>query len=280
MTRSPRRQAFRPQGESLESRNLMTVFPVTTTATFGLGSLNWAINESNAHRGPDTITFSIPRNPGTPLTQIIEAPRGGFAPITGQVTINGFTQPGSQPNTSTNPLVNNSQWGILLQGLTSRPLLTIGAGGSNSQVRGLVFWNSTPFVNASGLLINHANLVQVDGDGFGAAPNTGLASAVTIVGGVQNVVGGNVAAAPALQNVMISYHTGVLMGAGARNNAIFGNIIGGDPTPTAPLFIGVNLLPDANNNSLVGNILIENEFPIFDQGHGNFQNGNLIVPRA
>jgi hypothetical protein len=279
MTRTPRRPAFRPQGESLESRNLMAVFPVTTTATFGVGSLNWAINESNAHRGPDNIVFQIPRVPGTPVTQIIDAPRGGFQVITGQVTIDGFTQPGSQRNTSTDLFANNTQWGVLLQGLTSRPILTVGPGGSASQIRGLVIWQTDGGSTPTGVLINRANNVQIDGDGFGAAANAGLSSAVTIEGGVQNVVGGNVAAAPALQNVMISYGTGVLMQAGSRNNAIYGNIIGGEPTARGPLHIGVNLLPRADNNALVGNVLIENEFAIFDQGLGNVQEGNFIVPR-
>jgi hypothetical protein len=279
MTRTPRRPAFRPQGESLESRNLMAVIPVTTTATFGVGSLNWAINESNTHRGPDNIVFQIPRVPGTPVTQVIDAPRGGFPVITGQVTIDGFTQPGSQRNTSTDPLVNNTQWGILLQGVSSRPLVTIGPGGSGSQIRGLVFWNSAPAAVA-GVVINRANLVQIDGDGFGAGEHTGLSSAVTIEGGVQNTVGGNVAAAPALQNVMINYNTGVLMQAGSRNNAIYGNIIGGETSALGPRIIGVNLVPQANNNALVGNVLIGNQFAIFDQGLGNLQEGNIIIPRA
>jgi hypothetical protein len=280
MTRIPRRPAFRPQAESLESRNLMTVFPVNNTNMHGIGSLSWAINEANAHRGPDSIVFQIPRLPGTPLTQVIDQPRGGFPAINGQVTIDGFTQPGSQRNTSTDLFANNTQWGIALRGLNDQPILTVGPGGSHSQIRGLVIWNARNDVQQPGLLVNRANNVQIDGDGFGADQNAILGSAVTIQGGSQDTVGGGVATAPALQNVMITYNTGVQLEAGSKNNAIYGNIIGGDPSHKGPLFIGVNLHPGADNNALVGNALFGNQFAIFDQGLGNVQQGNFVFPPA
>ncbi len=243
MNRTPHRPAFRPHAESLESRNLMTVFVVNKTNAFGAGTLNWAINESNRTRGADTIVFSIPRAPGQ-VSEVIEEPRGGFSPITGKVTINGFTQPGSQPNTSKNPAFNNTQWGILLLGLSNRPILTVEPGGSGTEIRGLVVGSllAAPDNNAAGVLINRANLVKLDGDGFAAAENSGLGSAVTILGGSFNTVGGDVAGTPALQNVMNSYRLGVVLRAGSQHNAIFGNYVGGQTSAVGDLRAGLVLV--------------------------------------
>jgi hypothetical protein len=279
MTRSPRRPAFRPQGESLEGRSLMALLVVTNVLPFGRGSLNHAINQANATRGADTIVFQIPTEPGEPA--IIDEPRGGFAPITGQVTINGFTQPGSSANTSTNPLVNNTKWGVLLLGLSQRPIFTVEPGGSGTQLRGLIFAArlAAPNNNATGVLINRANLVKIDGDGFVAAETGGLPSAVTIYGGSYNTVGGDVAGTPALQNVMNSYTFGVTTTAGSQHNAIFGNILGGQTSLSGQLRTGIYFQPGANNNSIVGNFLIGNDVPIVNGGIGNFFDGNVVIPK-
>ena len=275
MSQTPRRLAFRPQSESLESRSLMAVLVVTNTNSAGEGTLTRAINDANRTRGADAIVFQIP-GPGP---HVIEPPRGGFPAITGQVTINGFTQPGSQPNTSTNPALNNTQWGVLLLGLSSRPILTIDAGGTGTQVRGLVFGSLLPARenSSSGVLINRANLVKLDGDGFAAAENSGLGSAVTIDGGSFDTVGGDVAGTPALQNVMNSYQLGVVLRAGSQHNAIFGNIVGGQTSAIGTLRAGLVLLTGANNNTVVGNILVGNAEPIANLGAGNVIEGNVVI---
>ncbi len=278
MNRTPRRPAFRPQSESLESRNLMAVFVVTKANEVGAGTLNWAINESNRSRGADTIVFRIPPTPGE-VTQVIHEPRGGFPAITGKVTIDGFTQPGSQRNTSANPSLNNTQWGILLLGLSSRPILTVDPGGSGTEIRGLVVGSvmSAPNNSSSGVLINRANLVKIDGDGFAAAENSGLKSAVTINGGSYDTVGGDVAGTPALQNVMNSYTFGATVTPGSQHNAIFGNIMGGQTSLSGQLRTALYFQLGASNNTIVGNILVNNDVPIVNGGIGNVFDGNIIV---
>jgi hypothetical protein len=281
MTRTPRRPAFRPQSESLESRNLMAVFTVTKAAeVYGIGTLNWAINQSNHSPGPDVIRFQIPVNPfgGPNQTQQIVPPPGGFPTIMGRVTIDGFTQALSQPNTSTNPLVNNTQWGILLQGTrASGPdILTIGPGGSGSEIRGVVFGGviETTTNTLRGVTINRANNVKIDGDGF-----TNMNIPVDIADGSYETVGGDVAGTPALQNVITNYSVGVYLTGHTQHNAIFGNglVAGQPPTRRGPQ-IGVWFQPGADHNSLVGNILIGNSTPILDLGTGNFQSGNIVFP--
>ena len=44
--------------ESLEPRQLLTTFAVTSLADGGAGSLRDAIGQANAHAGADTITFA------------------------------------------------------------------------------------------------------------------------------------------------------------------------------------------------------------------------------
>ena len=264
----------------------MATIPVTTTAPFGLGSLHWAILRANQSPGPDTIRFQVPINPlpGQPTDVLFPPPPGGYPVITGKVTIDGFTQPLSKPNTSTNPAVNNTQWGIVLVSAERGPMLTIGPGGSGSEIRGLGFISTSRagLTDPSGLLINHANGVRVDGDGFAAIEDGGLTPAIRIVGGSQNSIGGNVAQVPALQNVMNSYSIGLevngTLSAPAQNNAIFGNIVGGQTSAKGPLNVGMVFQPGADNNTIVGNILIANKVPIFDAGRGNLQDGNVIVP--
>ena len=69
-------------------------FTVTTTADSGPGSLRQAITDANANAGADSIVFNIP---GSGVQTI--APLTALPVITDTVTIDGYTQPGSSPNT-------------------------------------------------------------------------------------------------------------------------------------------------------------------------------------
>jgi Right handed beta helix region len=283
MAQTPRRPAFRPQGESLESRSLMAVIPVTTISPYGIGSLNWAINTANHSPGADNIVFQIPiRTPNPPFYEILLAPHNGYPAITGKVTINGYTQPLSQPNTSMNPFFNNAQLGIfLIQASPNVPVLTVDRGGSGSQIRGIAFASvaQRQYNPPSGLLINRANNVQVDGDGFTSIEQSALTPAIKIVDGSQNAIGGNTVLNPALQNVMHSYDVGIELTAGSQNNAIFGNYVGGLTSDKGPLRVGMWFQPGANNNTIEQNVLVKNVTQIFNLGTGNLFQDNGFVPR-
>ncbi len=98
------RRRFLASPERMESRHLLAVFTVTTTADSGPGSLRQAITQSNLpHAGADTINFAIPASTSPGL----DVPAPGFDPttqtwritpatalptITHQVTIDGDTQ--------------------------------------------------------------------------------------------------------------------------------------------------------------------------------------------
>ena len=83
-------------------------FTVTTTADSGPGSLRQAILDANGNPGADTIAFAIPGS-GVQTLDVSSA-----LTITDPVTIDGYTQPGSSPNTD--PQSDNAILLIDLQG--------------------------------------------------------------------------------------------------------------------------------------------------------------------
>lgn len=84
--------------EPLEGRCLLATFTVRNTDISGAGSLLQAVLDSNAATGSiNTIDFNIP-GPG-PHTIPIAPSGSAFPEITQSVTIDGYSQPGSHPNT-------------------------------------------------------------------------------------------------------------------------------------------------------------------------------------
>src|SRR5262245_24322462 len=69
-------------------------FTVTTTADSGAGSLRDAIAQANAAPGADTIAFNIAGAGGHTIVLASALPA-----VTDVLTIDGYTQAGSTPNT-------------------------------------------------------------------------------------------------------------------------------------------------------------------------------------
>ncbi len=69
-------------------------FMVLNTNDSGPDSLRAAIEGANAAPGADTISFAIPGGGVKTIAPVADLPA-----ITGPVTIDGYTQPGSSPNT-------------------------------------------------------------------------------------------------------------------------------------------------------------------------------------
>src|SRR5690349_11623275 len=74
--------------ESLESRQLLSTYLVTTTADSGAGSFRDAITQANNHAGADVINFKI----GTGAKTI--SPTSALPTITGPTVVDATTQPG------------------------------------------------------------------------------------------------------------------------------------------------------------------------------------------
>ena len=100
-------------------------FTVTNNAPSDSGSLRQAILAANATPGPDEIVFAIP---GAGVHTIALA--SPLPAITDPVIIDGYTQPGSSPNTK--PVGEGLNTVLMIEidgtGAGSSPCLTVNAG--------------------------------------------------------------------------------------------------------------------------------------------------------
>ena len=201
-------------------------FTVTNASDAGAGSLRQAILDANANPnvgGQDRIIFNIP-GPGVHVIRV------GFAllpQITDPVIIDGYTQPGAQPNTQS--VGNNA---VILIQIDTQPAggrgLQITAG--TSIVRGL----SITGFNSYGIILEGlggANIIEGNFIGVGPDGKTGQGGNQAIrVLTAGNMIGGTTAAA---RNVIRSASMGVFVQ--AQPNTICGNYIGTDAAGFAPL---------------------------------------------
>src|SRR5262245_2786799 len=80
-------------------------FTVTNTSDSGEGSLRQAIDDANANPGPDTIAFNV-SGEGCSGDVCTIKPLSALPSLTSPVTIDGFTQAGSAPNTNESGAIN------------------------------------------------------------------------------------------------------------------------------------------------------------------------------
>jgi len=219
-------------------------FTVTNTNDSGPGSLRQAILDANANVGLDTIAFDIPSSdPGCVASGVCTiAPASTLPQISDSVVLDGYTQPGSSPNTD--PAGDNAVLLIELRG--SAPAgdgLHINAGGGNTTIRGIVINGfSRTAGNGQAITINggdgdviEGNFIGTDASGTVAIPNEG--HGIDILQGNNHTIGGTT---PAARNVI----SGNVF-AGIRINVlngitIQGNFIGTKSDGVGPLGNGAN----------------------------------------
>ena len=219
-------------------------FVVMNTNDSGPGSLRQAIFNANANPGLDTIAFAIP---GAGMHTI--SPTSPLPNITDPVVIDGYTQPGSSPNTLANG--DNAVLLIELNGSVrvGTDGLTIAAG--SSTVRGLVInsFNSAGIIVLGGGDVIAGNFIGTDTTGTTALGNAGGG---VIISAANNTVGGTT---PGAGNV-ISGNTGdglEVNGSGATGAVVQGNIIGLNAAGTAILGnTGEGLLINDASGALIG----------------------------
>jgi hypothetical protein len=232
-------------------------FTVTNTNDSGAGSLRQAILDANATDGASVIGFDIP---GTGVKTIAVGSQGfGALPtITEPVTIDGYTQPGSSPNTKA--VGNDASLKIQLDGTNAPGASGLAIVASNSVVKGLVI-NRFSF---AGIFVNGAtvgdriegNFVGTDptgtidrGNGFGGVDIEGDGLSQAVVGGTtpaaRNLISGN-----AGDGVFMS---GGFSGARADSLRVQGNYVGTDRSGTKDLGNdGIGLSIEAASNTTVG----------------------------
>ena len=193
-------------------------FVVTNTGDSGPGSLLQAMLDADSTAGVPTVSFAIP-GPGV---QIITLP-SDLPRIDQPVIIDGYTQPGSSPNTRT-----NGDNAVLLIELVGGVLDLAGGG---STVEGLIIDLRFGIrIDSSGNLIA-GNFVGIDPTGESLQGDTAIGVMATAPG---NTIGGTT---PADRNVITADGMGVsFFGGGTAASAqssaslVEGNFIGTDVT--------------------------------------------------
>ena len=258
------------------------VFTVINTNDTGSGSLRQAILDAN-NMGGGTIAFNIP---GTGVHTI--SPLSALPNIAQPVTIDGYTQPGSSPNTNPPTMGDNAVILIELSGanvgnVTGFTLLFALA--DNCTVRGLVinsFQHDAIEINSNGNTIE-GSFIGTNAAGTAALPNGtgGLGGVICVGASSNNTLGGTT---PDARN-LISGNVGPGISIqGGTGNVVQGNLIGTDVTGTMALGnTGPGITTNGSNNLFGGttvdarNIISGNNRGI-DTGSGsnNTVQGNFI----
>ncbi|MBI4751355.1 MAG: VCBS repeat-containing protein [Acidobacteria bacterium] len=248
----------------------MATFTVISTSDTGAGSgtsgdLRYCITQANASPGADTINFNIP---GAGVQTITLT--GPLPVITQPVTIDGYTQSGTSPNT----LVAGNDATLLVEidgtgvGVNQRAL-ELGTGSSSSRIRGLVM-NRTAALSATALGIR-SDTNTIDGNFFGVNP-TGTTDqanhfSLQIFSGSGTLIGGTT---PQARNLLSGATNANVFVNNSSNLAIQGNYIGPNAAGTA------DLTPAAFSN---GVFCFNSSLLVFggtSPGAGNLASGSRI----
>jgi hypothetical protein len=239
---------------------------VTNTNDSGMGSLRQAILDANADSGMDTIIFKIP---GTGIHTI--QPLSELPAITDPVLIDGFSQPGSSPNTNSISQGCNAYLNIELDGInagTNSLGLYIKSG--SSTIRGLVinhFQNGILIETYGGNIIE-GNFIGTNTNGTTKKPND---DGIVIASSDSNLVGGN---KPISRNIISGNNLeGIILAFAYEGNLVQGNFIGTDITGLNSLGNrnGIRAVNNGNNNTIGGTFTEERNII-----SGNNQSGIFI----
>ena len=212
-------------------------YTVTSTVDSGPGTLRQAIVDANGHIGDDTIAFAIP-GAGVHTIQ----PLSNLPLIADPLVIDGYTQPGSQPNTQ-RPQEGglNAVLNIELSGTNAADsVVGLIVGSTDATLRGLVI-NGFRFQIDVGSFTNRSGEVDIEGCYLGTDPS-GTVAGINQSAGIQGnfhgggrvTVGG--ASAPA-RNLISGFirdggGVGITLAATSTGPVIEGNLIGTDVTGT------------------------------------------------
>lgn len=259
---------------ALATQTPAATFTVVNTTGIGPGSLDAAIQAANANPGPDVIEFAIPPFDGTVKTI---AQTNNLTDITGPVLIDGYSQPGSSPNS----LAIGHNAVILIQINHTQPGLALAGGGST--VRGLI-------LNGAGSMVfitSTSNVVEgcfIGTDASGTTNGLPVTSTGVLVQSSANRIGGST---PAQRNLIGGCNTqGIhFSGGGASNNVVQGNYIGTDRSGTNRVGNALGVAVTSASFNIIGGDTVEKRNLISGNGSGvqlsgaggnNVVAGNLI----
>jgi hypothetical protein len=265
-----------------------STFVVTNTNNSGAGSLAQAILDANGNPGPDVITFNIPGSGVHTISSSNQLP-----PLTDPVTIDGYTQPGSSPNSLA--VGSNAVLLIELSGALANSDVGLKVTGGNSTIRGLII-NRFNFrgidLDTKGGNVVAGNFIGTNASGTNGFPKPNNGSGVYITT-PNNTIGG---LTPGDRNLLsgngnASGGTGIFIRtASATGNKIIGNYIGTTANGMLPIgnFNDGIILDHASSNVIGGltaaerNVISGNSSYGISIGGGasNQISGNFIGSKA
>jgi titin len=276
----------------------------------GTGTLRQAIVDANAAATgtaavPDQIQFSISiADPGYNSTTgaFTIQPLSALPTITDPLILDGYTEPGTSPNTLT--IGDNAVLKIVLDGSKAGAVDGLVLAGGNSTVRGLVIDNlaygSAVVLKLQGNDVVAGNFIGTDVTGESAAPNNvgivtnpkePILSTGNRIGGTspadRNVISGNNSAQPSSADGGTNRAD---FGLDIDNaNLIEGNYIGTDKSGASAVPNGTGIVAGSNNTiggltttpgTGAGNVISGNFGDGIDCGNQNVIAGNLIGTTA
>lgn len=254
----------------------------------GTCTLRAALTEANRFAGPATVTFALP---GEGITTIRPGTRLPGLTNTSGITIDGYTQPGSAPNTAEHG--SNARIRVQVEGKGAQGFHGLVVNTPNNVVRGLAVYNfRLAFQLLDGAAYNQisGNFICTDAEGVFRAPavNGGAGGILMIQGPHHNVVG-----TPALadRNVISGCaHRGVILQyVGTTFNKIQNNLVGLNPAGTARLpnlAHGIDLNYSSQDNLVggwgprEGNVSSGNDGVGIEVSHGNATKRNNVIGNA
>ena len=221
---------------------------VTNTNDSGAGSFRQAILNANADTLESAVTFNIP-GPGPHVIQ----PTGILPVIGSNIVIDGYSQPGSTPNTNPIDQPNNADIRIVIDGSNFGPpgISGLFLDGGNSVVRGIAVGNYP----RNGIQVQSNNnavvgcYVGIDPDGVSDIGNSN--GVLISVDDMNNRVGGS---DPQDYNVIThNSGTGIFLHVNSRGSVIQGNFIGLTAGgQSAPGNGGNGVHANSSNTSVIG----------------------------
>ncbi|HSP54977.1 MAG TPA: right-handed parallel beta-helix repeat-containing protein [Dehalococcoidia bacterium] len=231
----------------------------------GACTLRAAIDEANSAEGTSLIAFAIPGDgPHTISPQSADLP-----PLLNNVTLDGYTQPGSSQNTMGPGDGTNAVLMVQISGANLGPSANgIAMIGTNSVVRGLVI---TGF-GGSGILLAGANLGTVGGNFIGtdvtAFAPAGNGAGITVDDANDNNIGTTAAADT---NVISGNGTGIVLTGVSERTLVRRNLIGTQADGVSPLpndSHGIQITGGADCNTIGGVPLAYRNVIAFNGGDG------------
>jgi hypothetical protein len=278
-------------------QNDATAGSLTTVQTTPLADALSPSSPATANFDPDYV--------GTKFSWYRIQPTSALPTISGAVTIDGYTQPGAQPNTVAAPGTSNAILDIELDGnnIPGAPFTGLDVNAA-STIRGLVInrFGGSVGSNFVGILVRNASggsLIAgnyVGTDVTGTIRRANQDGGISVVSSANNTIGGTT---PADRN-LISGNRNVglqILNAGSTGNVVVGNFIGTDVRGTGalgnwdPAFDGDGLRftgTSASGNTIGGttagarNVISGNEGNgiAFQNGNNNVVQGNYIGTNA